>query len=534
MIPPEEHPSRAGRRGRRATHPGGSCPRPCCWPTTASRSRRSWGSASPTRTSRLVTVDNGDDAIARARQERPDLILADVVMPGKSGYEVCEAIKADPSLRHIPVLLLTGTFEAFDEARAARAGAAGHVAKPFESQMLVEKVKRLLAQRRAARSAAPRPAPRAAAPPLAPPRAPAAAARTPLPPPPASGRAARPRRQLRVLQRRARGAGRAGRRAPPRSPTTPSRSTRTTPRSHSATPSSRTSSPSRRRPRGRALAAPAPGERTVAILPDEPPPPDPPGRDRPPRATAARARAADDADFAPLERARQRRQRRLRVRVRLRVAGLRPRRLLRVDSDDLAQATVLDPNGASGYDVSSSDLRDDARRARGVRRARPSPPRAEARPRSDAKPATRACPRRASTPRRVSPRGFASTRRCERQPSSRDEAEFAPLAGDDELDESSLEVLEPPRPARAAAPAPARRPPPRAGSRRRERRPAARTPWLRSSAAQLHDTLEKIAWESFSSVTEQIVRQAVERIEAIAWEVIPQMAETLIREEIRR
>ena len=68
-------------------------------------------------------MDNGDDAIARARALRPDVILADVVMPGKSGYEVCEAIKADPTLRHIPVLLLTGTFEAFDQARAPRASA---------------------------------------------------------------------------------------------------------------------------------------------------------------------------------------------------------------------------------------------------------------------------------------------------------------------------------------------------------------------------------------------------------------------------
>ena len=58
----------------------------------------------------LITVDNGDDAIARARELRPDIVLADVVMPGKSGYEVCEAIKSDPDLQHIPVLLLTGTF----------------------------------------------------------------------------------------------------------------------------------------------------------------------------------------------------------------------------------------------------------------------------------------------------------------------------------------------------------------------------------------------------------------------------------------
>ncbi len=91
----------------------------------------------------VIAVDNGDDAIARAREERPDAILADVVMPGKNGYEVCEAIKADPALAHIPVLLLTGTFEAFDADRAERAGASGHIAKPFESQTLVDMVMKL-------------------------------------------------------------------------------------------------------------------------------------------------------------------------------------------------------------------------------------------------------------------------------------------------------------------------------------------------------------------------------------------------------
>ncbi len=55
----------------------------------------------------VLTVDNGDDAIAKAREIRPDIVLADVVMPGKNGYEVCEAFKADPGLRHIPVLLLS-------------------------------------------------------------------------------------------------------------------------------------------------------------------------------------------------------------------------------------------------------------------------------------------------------------------------------------------------------------------------------------------------------------------------------------------
>ena len=77
-------------------------------------------------------------------------------MPGLSGYEVCEQIKAEPSLRHIPVLLLTGTFEAFDEARATAAGAAGHVAKPFEAQTLVDRVHQLLASAPAPEAATPR------------------------------------------------------------------------------------------------------------------------------------------------------------------------------------------------------------------------------------------------------------------------------------------------------------------------------------------------------------------------------------------
>ncbi|MEZ4354090.1 MAG: response regulator [Myxococcota bacterium] len=106
----------------------------------------------------IVATDNGDDAVARAREITPDVVLADVVMPGLSGYEVCEAIKREPALAHVPVLLLTGTFEAFDEARATQAGANGHITKPFEAQALVQRVTEVM--RSAER--APRPAPGAA------------------------------------------------------------------------------------------------------------------------------------------------------------------------------------------------------------------------------------------------------------------------------------------------------------------------------------------------------------------------------------
>ncbi len=94
----------------------------------------------------ITATDNGDDAVAMAAELRPDVVLADVVMPGKSGYEVCEAIKQNPALAQTPVLLLTGTFEAFDEARAEAAGADGQITKPFEAQALVERVTEVMRQ----------------------------------------------------------------------------------------------------------------------------------------------------------------------------------------------------------------------------------------------------------------------------------------------------------------------------------------------------------------------------------------------------
>ena len=92
----------------------------------------------------LVTVDNGTDALARARKIKPDIILSAVSMPGLDGYALCAALKADPELSRIPVLLLTGTFETFDRVRAAQAKVDAHIAKPFEAQALVDQVHQLL------------------------------------------------------------------------------------------------------------------------------------------------------------------------------------------------------------------------------------------------------------------------------------------------------------------------------------------------------------------------------------------------------
>src|SRR5688572_560248 len=120
----------------------------------------------------VVTVGNGRLAIERVQDVRPDLVLCDIIMPEKDGYEVCDFIKKNPALSRTPVLLLTGAFEPFDQERATRVGCDGFLAKPFEPQTLIAKVKDLLGRAGAAPAAV---APATSAPP------PAAATATPAP-----------------------------------------------------------------------------------------------------------------------------------------------------------------------------------------------------------------------------------------------------------------------------------------------------------------------------------------------------------------
>ena len=106
----------------------------------------------------VTAVNNGAKAVQKLADMRPDIILSDIIMPEKNGYEVCEFIKSHPEYRNIPVVLLTGTFEPFDPDRAEKAGCDAVVTKPFESQSLIHKVEELIAQARSA-AAAPPPAP---------------------------------------------------------------------------------------------------------------------------------------------------------------------------------------------------------------------------------------------------------------------------------------------------------------------------------------------------------------------------------------
>ena len=100
----------------------------------------------------VVTVGDGHDALERLNQCKPDVVLADVFMPGVDGYALCRYIKDNKRFDGVPVMLLVGSFEPFDEAEAKRAGADDVVTKPFQSiRDLVNRVGSLVSAEDAAR-----------------------------------------------------------------------------------------------------------------------------------------------------------------------------------------------------------------------------------------------------------------------------------------------------------------------------------------------------------------------------------------------
>ena len=95
----------------------------------------------------VVAVGNGEAAVRKISDIRPDLVLADVFMPVRNGYEVCEYVKTDSTLAHIPVILLVGAFDPLDEQEAQRVGADGVLKKPFvPPDPLISMVKSALAR----------------------------------------------------------------------------------------------------------------------------------------------------------------------------------------------------------------------------------------------------------------------------------------------------------------------------------------------------------------------------------------------------
>jgi len=103
----------------------------------------------------VIAVGNGEAAVRKIADLRPDLVLADVFMPVRNGYEVCKFVKDDSSLSHIPVILLVGAFDPLDEQEAQRVGADGVLKKPFvPPDPLISMVKSALQRASAAHTAA--------------------------------------------------------------------------------------------------------------------------------------------------------------------------------------------------------------------------------------------------------------------------------------------------------------------------------------------------------------------------------------------
>ena len=445
----------------------------------------------------LVTVDNGDEALTRAREIRPDLVLADVSMPGLDGYELCQAIKADALIANTPVVLLTGTFEVQDASRATQVGADAQIAKPFEAQALVDLVRGLLE-----RSQTPAPTPAASAPP-----APAAAPSRP------QGQVVAPPVVPEVVVPEVQAAPADVARefdAEPHSQARTEPSFRPAPTDsgeHALTADTGTSGEIRD-PGATdtdfsfsdlefakdATAGPAPDATQLMSSPPGPMAPAPPfaeplepatGMTEPRLPTSIQ----EDADSIP---------------------NLDVSEVVPIPDDDmaLARTSVIDPSSAAGLleDV-DFEIPEEPISLSELEVEPPAPPQV-----SDDKTvlASEIASEMIDPPADVESLGertmgggevygelLASARRNLGTP------------GPDEQTEPESA----PQPEPAPAPAPV----------------------VSSADSQaMRGEIEKLAWDAFGPMSEQLVREAVKKIEEIAWEVVPQIAEKLVREEIRR
>lgn len=97
----------------------------------------------------VIPAYDGEEGLRKAREEKPDVIILDVMMPGKDGYEVCSELKSDPEVEHIPVLLLTAVMKNIAHTRwtremGMRTEANDYIDKPVEPDELVRRLERLI------------------------------------------------------------------------------------------------------------------------------------------------------------------------------------------------------------------------------------------------------------------------------------------------------------------------------------------------------------------------------------------------------
>ena len=91
----------------------------------------------------VITATSGEEGIVRAKKDRPDLILMDIVMPGMSGFEATHAISKDPETSSIPVIVCSTKGQETDKAWGLRQGAKDYIVKPVVEKVLMEKIRAL-------------------------------------------------------------------------------------------------------------------------------------------------------------------------------------------------------------------------------------------------------------------------------------------------------------------------------------------------------------------------------------------------------
>jgi CheY-like chemotaxis protein len=92
----------------------------------------------------VLVVENGEECLAAAQREKPDVILLDVMMPRMDGYEACRRLKADAATKDIPVIFLTAKAQHFEVKKGLELGACGYLTKPFNPMTLHSEISELL------------------------------------------------------------------------------------------------------------------------------------------------------------------------------------------------------------------------------------------------------------------------------------------------------------------------------------------------------------------------------------------------------
>ncbi|WP_016855573.1 response regulator transcription factor [Halomonas smyrnensis] len=92
----------------------------------------------------VVTAEDGETALARVSETRPDLMLLDISLPGIGGFDVLERLRADPDVARLPIIMLTAHGREVEREKGLALGADDYITKPFSTRELVERVKRLL------------------------------------------------------------------------------------------------------------------------------------------------------------------------------------------------------------------------------------------------------------------------------------------------------------------------------------------------------------------------------------------------------